>query len=242
MREADHGQQALALLRAGTVPDAVLMDMSMPGLDGPQTTRALRALPGGAGRVPVIALTANDSVTARQDAAAAGMQEVLGKPVDGELLRRTLARLIAPEAASARAAADEPRAKPAPSSGLLDTERIEDFRRMGLMEDLLPESLTGMRRLVQELHDCTAAGNAEGTRTALHTLVGVSGETGARALHHLLRHLYREWLESRPPEGAGWIDEVRSLLASTEEAFLRQYGVAAAVPAVVQAQNQSVRA
>jgi len=85
--EADHGQQALALLRAGTVPDAVLMDMSMPGLDGPQTTRALRALPGPAGRVPVIALTANDSVTARQDAAAAGMQEVLGKPVDGELLR-----------------------------------------------------------------------------------------------------------------------------------------------------------
>ncbi len=238
--EADHGQQALALLRAGTVPDAVLMDMSMPGLDGLQTTRALRALPGPAGRVPVVALTANDSVTVRQEAADAGMQEVLGKPVDGELLRRTLARWIAPEAASAMAVADEPRAKPAPSSGLLDTERIEDFRRMGLMEDLLPESLTGMRRLVQELHDCTAAGNAEGTRSALHTLVGVSGETGARALHHLLRHRYREWLDSRPPEGAGWIEEVRALLASTEEAFLRQYGVAAAV-VPVQTSSHSLR-
>ena len=238
--EADHGQEALALLRAGTVPDAVLMDMSMPGLDGLQTTRALRALPGPVGRVPVVALTANDSVTVRQDAAAAGMQEVLGKPVDGELLQRTLARLIAPEAASAMAVADETPAKPAPSSGLLDTERIEDFRRMGLMEDLLPESLTGMRRLVQELHDCTAAGNAEGARSALHTLVGVSGETGARALHHLLRHRYREWLESRPPEGAGWIEEVRSLLASTEEAFLCQYGVAAAV-VPVQTSSHSLR-
>lgn len=239
--EADHGQQALALLRAGTVPDAVLMDMSMPGLDGLQTTRALRALPGPAGRVPVVALTANDSVTVRQEAAAAGMQDVLGKPVDGELLRRTLARWIAPESASAVAVANEGRAKPAPSSGLLDTERIDDFRRMGLMEDLLPDSLTGMRRLVQELHDCTAAGNAEGIRSALHTLVGVSGETGARALHHLLRHRYREMLESRPPEGAGWIEEVRSLLASTEEAFLRQYGVAAAV-VPMQVQAQSARA
>jgi hypothetical protein len=97
-----------------------------------------------------------------------------------------------------------------------------------------------MRRLVQELHDCTAAGNAEGARSALHTLVGVSGETGARALHHLLRHRYREWLESRPPEGAGWIEEVRSLLASTEEAFLRQYGVAAAV-VPVQTSSHSLR-
>ncbi len=235
--EADHGRQALALLRAGTVPDVVLMDMSMPGLDGLQTTRALRALPGSTGRVPVVALTANDSTTVRQEAAAAGLQDVLGKPVDGELLRRTLARLIAPEAASAMAEAP---AKPAPSAGLLDTDRIEDFRRMGLMEDLLPESLTGMRRLVQELHDCTAAGNADGTRSALHTLVGVSGETGARALHHLLRQRYREVLESRGPAGAGWIEEVRALLASTEEAFLRQYGVAAAaVP--VQTSSHSLR-
>ena len=227
--EAEHGQQALGMLRAGTVPDAILMDMSMPGLDGLQTTRALRALPGPAGRVPVVALTANDSSTVRQEAAAAGLEAVLGKPLDGDLLRRTLGRLIAPEAAVTDAPGDRGPAK-VPSSGLLDTERIEDFRRLGLMEDLLPDSLTGMRRLVQELQDCTAAGNAEGTRAALHTLVGVSGETGARALHHLLRRRYREMLESRPPEGAVWIEEVRALLASTEEAFLRQYGVAAAVP------------
>jgi signal transduction histidine kinase/DNA-binding NarL/FixJ family response regulator len=237
--EADHGQQALGMLRAGTVPDVILMDMSMPGLDGLQTTRALRALPGPAGRVPVVALTANDSISVRQEAAAAGMQETLGKPVDGELLRRTLARLIAPEAASATAAADEGHAKTVPSSGLLDTERIEDFRRLGLMKDLLPDSLTGMRRLVQELQDCTVAGNAEGTRMALHTLVGVSGEVGARALHNLLRRRYHELLESRPPEGAGWIEEVRALLASTEEAFLRQYGVVAAMP--TQTSSHSLR-
>lgn len=236
--EAEHGQQALDLLRAGTLPDVILMDMSMPGLDGLQTTRALRALPGPAARVPVVALTANDSVTVRQDAAAAGLQEVLAKPVDGERLRRTLARVLGAQGASP---ADEHHAKAAPPSlGLLDTERIEDFRRLGLMEDLLPDSLAGMRRMVQELDSCAAVGNAEGLRSTLHTLVGVSGETGARALHQLLRRRYHEMLEARAPEGAAWIEEVRSLLASTEEAFLRQYGVAAAAEPV-QTSSHSLR-
>jgi len=108
------------------------------------------------------------------------------------------------------------------------------------MEDLLPDSLAGMRRMVQELDSCVAAGNVDGVRSTLHTLVGVSGETGARALHQLLRRHYRELLESRPPEGSGWIEEVRTLLASTEEAFLRQYGVAAAA-APVQTSSHSLR-
>lgn len=235
--EAEHGEQALQLLRDGVVPAGILMDVNMPGLDGIQTTQALRTLSGQAGRVPVVAVTGNDSASVRESAMSAGMQAVLAKPVDSGTLASTLGRLIEP--GRARTAAPAP--APASPSALLDIPRIDDFRRMGLMEDLLPDSLTGMRRLVQELHDCTAAGNAEGIRSALHTLVGVSGETGARALHHLLRHRYREMLESRPPEGAGWIEEVRSLLASTEEAFLRQYGVAAAV-VPMQVQAQSARA
>lgn len=234
--EAEHGEQALQLLRDGMVPAGILMDVNMPGLDGIQTTQALRTLPGQAGRVPVVAVTGNDSASVREAAMSAGMQAVLAKPLDPIMLADTLGRVIEPGIVPAQAVMAPP---PASASALLDIPRIEDFRRLGLMEDLLPDSLTGMRRLVQELQDCTAAGNAEGTRTALHTLVGVSGETGARALHQLLRRRYREVLESRPPEGAGWIEEVRALLASTEEAFLRQYGVAAAVPA--QTSSHSLR-
>lgn len=80
--EAEHGQQALDMLQGGTVPDIVLMDMSMPGLDGMSTTRRLRALPGAAGRVPVLALTANDAADVQAKAREAGMQGVLGKPID----------------------------------------------------------------------------------------------------------------------------------------------------------------
>lgn len=92
--EAEHGQQALDMLQAGTVPDVVLMDMNMPGLSGMETTRRMRALPGAAGRVPVFALTANDAADVHVEAREAGMQGVLGKAIDVELLQRSLASVV----------------------------------------------------------------------------------------------------------------------------------------------------
>ncbi len=92
--EAEHGQQALDMLQGGTVPDVVLMDMNMPGLSGMETARRIRALPGAAGRVPVLALTANDSADVHAEARDAGLQGVLGKPINIELLQRALTRIV----------------------------------------------------------------------------------------------------------------------------------------------------
>lgn len=88
--EAAHGQQALDMLQAGTAADVVLMDVNMPGLDGMATTLRLRALPCPAAQVPVFALTANDSPTVQAAAREAGMQGVLGKPIEMEALRHAL--------------------------------------------------------------------------------------------------------------------------------------------------------
>lgn len=92
--EAEHGQQALDMLQQGTVPDVVLMDVNMPGLDGMATARLLRDIPGVAGLVPVFALTANDSPAVREAAREAGMQGVLAKPIDVQALKRALATVL----------------------------------------------------------------------------------------------------------------------------------------------------
>jgi CheY-like chemotaxis protein len=73
-------------------PDLVLMDIQMPGMDGIETTRRLRALQdaGQLRRFPIIALTAHAMPSDRQASLAAGMDEHLTKPVQLEQLRTVL--------------------------------------------------------------------------------------------------------------------------------------------------------
>jgi two-component system, sensor histidine kinase len=84
-------EAALTALAAGSI-DAVLMDVALPGVDGYEATRRIRALPGRAGRVTVIGVAADLSQTADQSAAAAGMDTCLTKPLSPRTLADALAK------------------------------------------------------------------------------------------------------------------------------------------------------
>ena len=86
---ADGAESALAMLRARSFA-AVLMDLEMPDIDGLEATRLLRALPAPAGRVPVLAVTAQDTAESRAAAAEAGMDGYLVKPIGAEQLAASL--------------------------------------------------------------------------------------------------------------------------------------------------------
>ena len=69
--------------------DLILMDLHMPGLDGLEATRRIRALEQGR-RTPIVALTANVLAEGRDEALAAGMDEFLIKPLERQHLQRVL--------------------------------------------------------------------------------------------------------------------------------------------------------
>jgi two-component system, cell cycle response regulator DivK len=86
---AEDGEQALDLAHSER-PDLVLMDMSLPGIDGWEATRRLRADPGIAG-IRVIALTAHAMAGDRERALEAGCNDYDTKPVEMDRLLQKIA-------------------------------------------------------------------------------------------------------------------------------------------------------
>jgi CheY-like chemotaxis protein len=92
--QVTNGNDALEACRRGTF-DAVLMDIEMPGMDGIETTRAIRDVEARAScpPVPIIAITGVDRHERWPECRAAGMNDFVAKPLHLESLKRLLRRV-----------------------------------------------------------------------------------------------------------------------------------------------------
>ncbi|KQY31095.1 histidine kinase [Caulobacter sp. Root1455] len=91
---ADNGEQAVAKAARGGF-DIILMDIHMPEMDGLAATRAIKALDGGAGDVPIIAMSADALPQQVERCYAAGMVDHVAKPVQREVLYAKVSRWLA---------------------------------------------------------------------------------------------------------------------------------------------------
>jgi CheY-like chemotaxis protein len=76
----EDGAAALEAMKAGGY-DLVLMDVNMPRMDGLEATRRIRRLPGAAGGVPIVAVTANAAPEEVEACLQAGMDAFVAKPI-----------------------------------------------------------------------------------------------------------------------------------------------------------------
>ena len=90
--EAVNGEQAVEVA-ASERPDLILMDLSLPKLDGLAATRRIRQS-GGLGEVPIVAVSAHDTSDFHADALAAGCNEYVTKPIDFDQLESLLKKLL----------------------------------------------------------------------------------------------------------------------------------------------------
>lgn len=91
--EAANGQEAVELV-SQVAPNLILMDLSMPVLDGYDATRKIKTRPESS-HIPVVAISAFLDESVKRLALAVGCSEFIGKPVDSIVFGQVLSRYLA---------------------------------------------------------------------------------------------------------------------------------------------------
>ncbi|MBF0214417.1 MAG: response regulator [Magnetococcales bacterium] len=179
-----------ALERIAREPfDLVLMDVSMPGLDGYHTCRRLREWERALGRepVPVVALTGHVCAENRQKACLSGMSDYLEKPLRRHRLQEMLSRWLGVGSDAAMESA-EPVAEP--EAEMLDVQRLEVLRRellgvSGAFVTLLGMFLEEVPLRLVELRRLSGVGEFATVSRLAHGMKSQCGALGAMAMNAL---------------------------------------------------------
>ena len=168
--------------------DLILMDLSMPRMDGYATTALIRRRDAGRPRVPIIALSAHDATTYRAACLQAGMDDMLSKPYTLDACARLLRHWIRDAAAAGAAPLPLPLQLPlADVAGLsaVDPKVVANLRKLrpGTTSDLYARLVelfkSGSVQLLAQLGDAVTGGDLPAAAALCHKLKSSAANVGA---------------------------------------------------------------
>jgi len=234
---AGDGYEVLEALRRQRY-DLILMDIQMPGMDGLEAARRLRAELPAARQPRIIAVTANVMSGQREACFAAGMDDFVGKPVCFAELRSALLRAggQAPAPLTPAPAAPRPGAAPADASPL-DLARLDGLRRLGelagkpLVQEIVDSFLAETPRRLDLMKDALGRAAAEDLAFVAHSLKGSSGQIGAVRVAALSFELEKMGRRADLGSAVSLLTELERELAQVAPLLEEQKAVATSLPA-----------
>jgi PAS domain S-box-containing protein len=193
--EAVDGQQGFELATRKSY-DLVLMDISMPVLDGIEATRAIRKTEGPGIRMPIVALTAHALPAEVESFRAAGIDEILIKPIDRESLRDLADRYSSGGSIKATSHGNGQ-----PTVSVIDHAHVEELAvaiGQSKIERLVRDFLTELDQAIDEIYNSTEHGRSTvELRKSVHHLAGSSAVLGAVNLRRELAALEERLVEGK---------------------------------------------
>lgn len=193
---AHNGKEAVDHIRkvietGEPLPDLILMDVRMPLMSGIEATRAIRNLGGTAARLPIVALTADVSLTDIDDNGplrVPGNKDVrfdgvLPKPIMPDLLNRAIDRYAGSTLHPCSIGADDPRVDAAQLTALITSLGNKEA------QELIETFTCDIADIAQGLNAAAKQGNTAEVRTRAHNLAGAAANLGFVALADAARQL-----------------------------------------------------
>lgn len=184
------GEEGVAHLAspAGADTDIVLMDYHLPGIDGVEAARRIRAAEAGTQRrVAIIGVTASTSLGDRASARAAGMDDRIPKPAGLDDLRDAIARVVAERGiASPDTGAPRPAAAPVDEGDPVDPRvlavLVDELGDRAVVAGVVEAFLGELDLRVGHIITAVAAGDAPTAHHWVHTLSSSARMVGASRL------------------------------------------------------------
>ncbi len=227
----DNGQKAVDRLRENSAAyDVVLMDVQMPIMDGFTATRIIRkelTL-----TIPILAMTAGVMEFERDECVASGMDDLIAKPIEADIMLATIARYLPEEKISHHQAnqISESSTATVNSGSASQKFNIEKLLAMSAANSAHMEKtrlfvtnlLGNTEKAIANLQQLYQQGDWEACARVLHTLRGTVGMLGATDFIEAARTLEFELLEQKTVQhsAAGWTrlqQELQQTLAAAQE-------------------------
>ena len=216
-----NGQEAIDGILARDY-DAILMDVSMPEMDGIEATKHIRGMDGTKNNVPIIALTAYALDEDRQRVLAAGMNDFVAKPIS----RIELARAIARQVAISRGVESQGENQEETSQAIFDEDVLNVI--LADMDDevsakVLTEMQKDIERHIDAMKEAVLSSDEEAFERATHGIKGVSGTFGASELSRVASEANTLIRKNQKDTAFGLAPEIENLAHATMKSVQKRF-------------------